>query len=254
MASYGRSARTRSGVLGALEGSTLLLLTVHEVKLGFKNNLQRIWMLVIFFFGFLFLLSQQELNGVFSTLIFFGFFGSIISVVLAASTVSGEVGGIADSLLSKAVRRWEYLLSKFLSQIVLALSVYLVMVGISVTVLSTLDRFPDDMSGRNLLVAIGMVGMVLVFFSSIGVMFSSFASKSVFPILMGIVVWFVFIFLFLLIPNWDLMYSPVSILENLGHIVESRWGVEWWRLVTFYVVSPIIFFLISLGFFYQRDL
>jgi hypothetical protein len=71
---------------------------------------------------------------------------------------------------------------------------------------------------------------------------------------MGIVVWFVFIFLFLIIPQWDIMYSPVTILANLDNIVTSQWGIDWWKLVTFYVASPIIFFFVSLGFFYQRDL
>ena len=254
MGSYGPSERVLDGLRTVLEGNVLLTLTLHEIKLGFKNNIQRIWIVGMFFFGFLFLLSMRDENSFYAIEIFFGFFGSIVAVVLAANTISGEVGGIADSLLSKAVKRWEYLLAKFISQIALGLMVYSLMVFIAVLVLWNFDWFPDDISYRNLGVIIGLVALILVFFSAIGVMFSSMASRSVFSFLMGIIVWFLFIFMFLIFQNWELMYSPVQILNHMDPILEDQWDIEWWKLVGFYVLAPITFFLASLVAFYQRDL
>jgi ABC-type transport system involved in multi-copper enzyme maturation permease subunit len=254
MGSYGRSERTLDGLRTFFEETVVLTLTVHEIKLGVKHNLQRVWIVIIFFFGFLFIMTERDLDAISALLIFFAFFGSIISVVLASATITAEVGGIADSLLSKSVRRWEYVLSKFLSQIALSLSVYFLMLGLTVLLLYSFDWFPNDINYRRLMVAISLVGLVLVFFSAIGVMFSSLATKSVFSILMSIVVWFLFIFMFLVVPQWDLIYSPVTIISNFYPIVESTWAIDWLKLFAFYLVSPLVFFVASLSIFYQRDL
>ena len=254
MGSYGRSERVLDELRTYLEENVLLTLTLHEIQLGFKNNLQRVWMVGIFFFGFLFLLALGDINSIYAIETFFGFFGSILAVVLASNTISGEVGGIADSLLSKAVKRWEYLLAKFISQIALGLMVYFLMMFIAVLVLWNFDWFPEDISYHNLGVIIGMVALILVFFSAIGVMFSSMASRSVISFLMGIVVWFLFIFLFLIFQNWEFMYSPAEIMAQMGPILDNQWIIDWWKLVAFYVLAPIAFFLVSLVAFYQRDL
>jgi ABC-type transport system involved in multi-copper enzyme maturation permease subunit len=254
MGSYGPSGRALDGLRTALERSVLVTLTLHEIKLGFKNNLQRVWMVMIFFFGFLFILAMRSLESVYAIEIFFGLFGSMVAVVLAANTISGEVGGIADSLLSKAVRRWEYLVSKFLSQIAMGLIVYLVIVGIAVLVLWNFDWFPDRMSYHNLGVIIGMLALVLVFFSSLGVMVSSTASRPVFAFLLSIVVWFVFVVLFLFMQSWDFAYSPAQIITHLDAIQDNQWHINWVRLVAFYLIAPMFFLTVSLGAFYQRDL
>lgn len=254
MASSGPSARTLEELREAMERNVLLTLTLHEVKLGLKSNLLRFWFALIMFFGLLFLLSQQGTQSMMSILIFFGFLGSIIHVVIASSTITGEVGGIADSLLSKAVRRWEYLLSKYLSQIILALMVYFLIVGIAGVVIYQMDWYDEDLSWFNVGVLIGMFALILVFFSSVGVMFSSIASKTVFSFLMGLLVWFVMVFLFLIFQNWDVMYSPIRIIDHADLIIEGSWDVDWWKLVAFYVMAPVAFFGVSLVFFYNRDL
>jgi len=254
MGSYAPSKRALDGLRSALERSVVLTLTLHEIKLGFKNNLQRAWMGTIAFFGLLFLLAMRDLGSIYAIGIFFGLFGSMVAVVLASNTISGEVGGIADSLLSKAVRRWEYLLSKFISQIALGLMVYFLMTGIAVLVLWNFDWFPDDMSYHNLGVIIGLLALALVFFSSLGVMVSSTASRPVFAFLVSIVVWFMFVVLFLFMQDWDFMYSPAQIITHLDAIQDNQWHVDWARLVGFYVLSPLLFFFVSLFAFYQRDL
>jgi ABC-type transport system involved in multi-copper enzyme maturation permease subunit len=253
MGSYGRYPKRLEALREYLEEIVILTLVWHEVKLGFKHILMMVWVVFALFFGFLFLLSTANLESLDNTLGFFGFLGTIIAVVLASSTISGEIGGVADSVLSKAIKRWEYLLSKFISQIALMLIVYFLMVGISVLLLWNFDRFPDDLSYRNLFVAIGLVGLVLAFFSSIGVMFSSMVTRSVFSFLMSIVVWFIMIFMFIIAP-WDWMYSPTEILANFYNILDSSWDIDFWKLGAFYIGSPIVFFAVSMFLFYQRDL
>ena len=236
-----------------LDKNVFLTLFCHEIKLGFKSYLQRAWVIIALFFGLLFTLGDKSLGAINVLLIFFGCFGSIITVVVSSSSISGEIGGIADSLLSKSVKRWEYLLSKFLSQITIVCIVYFLILVLMVGILWNFELLPDDLSYRNLFFIITLVGLVLVFFSSIGVMFSSIFSKTIFSFLAGIIVWFLLIFLFV-ITGWEFLYSPIEILRHFTPILENSWDVEYWKLVLFYIGSPFLFLFISLMFFYQRDL
>ena len=236
-----------------LDKNVFLTLFRQETKSGFKSYLQRAWIITTLFFGLLFILGNRSLEAISVLLIFFGFFGSIITVVISSYSISGEIGGIADSLLSKSVKRWEYLLSKFISQTTIVCTVYLLVLALGVGILWSFELLPDDLSYGNLFFLIALVGLVLVFFSSIGVMFSSIFSKTIFSFSTSIIVWFLLIFPFLL-TNWELLYSPVEILRHFTPILENSWDVEYWKLILFYVGSPFLFFFVSLTFFYRRDL
>lgn len=236
-----------------MDKNVFLTLFYHEIKLGFKSYLQRAWIIIALFFCLLVTLGDRNLEAINVLLIFFGCFGSIITAVVSSSSISGEIGGIADSLLSKSVKRWEYLLSKSLSQITVVCIVYFLILVLMVGILWNFEFLPDDLSYRNLFFIIALVGLVLVFFSSIGVMFSSIFSKTIFSFLAGITVWFLLIFLFV-ITGWEFLYSPIEILQHFTPILENSWDVEYWKLILFYIGSPFLFLFISLMFFYQRDL
>jgi len=257
MASSGLSVGALDDLRETLEQNVLLTLFWHEVMQGFKTWLYRGWIGFTFFFVFLFVLIDLTAGGeptsIFMILAYFVFLGTLYSMVIGASSITGESGGIADSLLSKAVKRWEYILSKFLSQHFLALFVYFLMVGITTSLMYGFDKIPDDMDWGNAAVLFGLVAMVLVLFSSVGVLFSTLASRTVFAFLMGIMVWFALIFMFM-ITGWESIYSPISIINNWEKIIDGTWDVDWWRLMGFYILTPLAAFGLSLMSFYQRDL
>ena len=236
-----------------LDKNVFLTLSQYEIKKGFKSRLQIAWIVITLFLSLLFTLANRNLEAINFLLTFFVFSGSIIAVVISSASISGEIGGIADSLLSKSVKRWEYLLSRFISQIAVVCTVYFLIFALTVGILWNFELLPADLSYRNLFFVIALIGLVLVFFSSIGVMFSSIFSKTIFSVLAGIMVWFVFIFL-LMVTNWEFLYSPFEILRHFTPILEISWDVEYWKLVLFYAGSPFLFLFISLIFFYQRDL
>ena len=64
----------------------------------------------------------------------------------------------------------------------------------------------------------------------------------------------VLIFLFAINPHWDFMYSPIHIMNNWEPIMDGSWDIDWWKLVSFYVVTPLACVGVSLLAFYQRDL
>jgi ABC-type transport system involved in multi-copper enzyme maturation permease subunit len=257
MASSGLSAGALEDLRASLEQNVLLTLFWHEVKQGFRSWLYRGWIVLTCFFVFLFVLidltSGEEASSIFLILAYFVFLGTLYSTVIGSASITGEVGGIADSLLSKAVRRWEYILSKFLSQYFLTLFVFLLMVGLTSLILHSFDRIPDDLDWSNAAVLFALVAMVLVLFASVGVLFSTLASRTVFAFLMGIGVWFVLIFMFM-ITNWESIYSPIAVIDNAEAIVDGAWDVEWWKVGAYYVLAPLACFGVSLVAFYQRDL
>ncbi len=233
--------------------NVFLTLYLYEIKAGFKSRLQIAWIVITLFLSLLFTLTNRNLEAINSLLTFFVFLGSIIAVVISSASVSAEIGGIADSLLSKSVKRWEYLLSKFTSQITIVSIVYFLIFALIVGILWNFELLPADLSYRNLFFAITLIGLVLVFFSSIGVMFSSIFSKTIFSVSAAIIVWFLFIFLFM-VTSWEFLYSPFEILRHFTSILEDSWDVEYWKLVLFYIGCPFLFLFVSLIIYYERDL
>ena len=259
MASSGPSLGALEDLRQTLEESVVLTLFLHEVKLGFKSLVYRGWLVLSMFFLFFFLLVDFTSGGpegmsIILLLYYFAFAGSLLYIVLSSASVTGELERIADSLLSKAVRRWEYILSKYLSQLFLALFVFALVMGLASLILWAFERVPDDPNWWNACVLVGMIVLVVTFFTCLGVMFSSMASRTVFAFLMGMLVWFVMIFLFAINPGWETIYSPIVILNNAEGILQGNWDIDWWKLVSFYVLSPIGCFLVSLLAFYNRDL
>lgn len=238
---------------GRLEKNVSLILIFHELQLAFTSFLQKIWIVTILFFGLLVTFGERNLESVSSLLVFFVFFGTIIALIGSSSSISGEIGGIADSLLSKSVKRWEYLLSKFVSHTVVILVVYFSVLVVMVGILWNFRFLPDDLNYKNLFFAIGLLGLELAFFSSIGVMFSSIFSKTILSLLASIVVWFILIFVFAT-TGWGCLYSPVDILKNFALILKDSWNVDYWKILLVYAGSPFVFFGVSLLVFYRKDL
>ena len=258
MGSSGLSVAALEDLRETLEQNVLLTLFWHEVKQTFKSWLYRGWIGFTFFFVFLFVLidltaGADEAVSIFMILSYFVFLGTLYSVVIGSSSITGEIGGIADSLLSKAVRRWEYVLSKFMSQYFVNLFVYFLMVGITTGIMYSYDKIPDDLDWGNAAVLFSLVAMVLVLFTSVGVLFSTLASRTVFAFLLGIMVWFLLIFMFM-ITNWESIYSPIAIIDNMDKIIDGVWKVDWYRLTAYYALMPVASFFVSLLVFYQKDL
>jgi ABC-type transport system involved in multi-copper enzyme maturation permease subunit len=236
-----------------LERNVFLVLFCHEIKSEFRNPLQKSWIVAILFFGLLFTFGSRNLEAVSTLLVLFIFFGSIVTLIGSSSSISSEIGGVADSLLSKSVKRWEYVLSKFVSQVVVVSTVYVLVVVPQVGILWKLTYLPESVDYENLFFIIVLVGLILIFFSSVGVMFSSLFSRTVLSLLPGIIVWFLLIFLFLA-TGWEFVYSPVEIIGHFLQILEGSWDIEYWKVIFFYGGSPVIFFVVSLISFYKRDL
>lgn len=114
-------------------------------------------------------------------------FTAIAVSVLAAGAVSGEASVIADSFLSKSVTRAEYMWAKIVARLGVTLGVFLIVL-VPFTLLVVRYGVPDTSTG-GLIVGLLMVGALVAFLSSAGIMLSTLLSNvlvSVLVLLVGV--------------------------------------------------------------------
>ncbi len=238
------------------KSQNLIFITLfwHEIKLNFKQAIQKLWILAIIFIVLSGLTSTQDIVITSSTVLFiFIFFGTMVASIPADSCISGEIGGLADSLLSKSVKRWQYILSKFFSQIVMVLMIYAVTFAIIIGVLEGLGVVPILFDYCQFMSVLGLVGLVLTMFVSFGVLFSTIFPKSLFSMMASLILWFFLIFMFST-GTWESIYSPVSLINNFGLILLDTWKVDLWKIALFNSVPIVLCIISATIIFYQKDL
>lgn len=91
--------------------------------------------------------------------------------IFAASAVSGEAGVMADAILSKSVNRTEYLWAKVASRVGATVLVYL---GVTIPLAYLLTRYAvADTTTGGLITGVLMVGVLLTFLASLGILVST---------------------------------------------------------------------------------
>jgi len=231
-----------------------LTLSWHEIKLNFKQAIQKLWILALIFIVLSGLTSTMDIAVTSSTVLFiFIFFGTMVASIPADSCISGEIGGLADSLLSKSVKRWQYVLSKFVSQIAIVIIIYASTFGIIIGVLEMLNLVPILFDYGQFMSVLGLVALVLTMFVSFGVLFSIIFPKPLFSIIASLILRFFLFFLFSVGP-WVSFYSPVSLINNFGKILLDTWNIDLWKIAVFNSIPIVICIISALIIFYQKDL
>ncbi|QEE17962.1 ABC transporter permease [Promethearchaeum syntrophicum] len=231
-----------------------ITLTWHEIKRNFKQAFQKLWILVIFF-----VLLSNTINTADivlttnSVLTIFIFLGTMVASIPADLCISGEIGGLADSLLSKSVNRWQYVLSKFVSQILLVFIIYATTFGIIIGFFEALNLVPFLFDYGQFMSVLGLVALILTMFVSFAVMFSVIFPKPLYSMIASLILWFFLVFMFLVGP-WVSIYSPVSLIFNLGSILLDTWTVDLWKIAVFNSIPIVICIISGTIIFYQKDL
>ena len=162
----------------------------------------------------------------------FVYIWSMLMIAITASTVSSETGELADSVMSKSVKRHDYILAKYSSRIMYVLTMYsaitVVLVG------GSLRMAEEDYEIFGLLVSILLVALALVMLTSLGVTLSTFISNSVIAIISLLILWYAMTFFF---PTLDLeLLSPGNMLIVLPDIIQGTWTNDEWITVTSFVL------------------
>jgi ABC-type transport system involved in multi-copper enzyme maturation permease subunit len=142
---------------------------------------------------------------------------SLVIIVLGAGSISMESDVIADSILSRACTRTQYIAAKLLSRALVVLGVYLLS---SVIAGYCAWRYAaNDLTLSTLSTGITVVGLAVLLLLSLGIALSVFLNNTIFAVVGMLLLWYVAspIFSFL---GADYL-SPASLTRNLPRILKD---------------------------------
>ncbi|MFQ5838155.1 MAG: hypothetical protein ACE5HJ_05165 [Thermoplasmata archaeon] len=180
----------------------------------------------------------------------FVFFWSLFIIALSSSSVSSELGGVADSILSKSVKRYEYIASKLLSRVGITLLVYFLVT--TVWIIVSVRAFEWEGNTTNLVVGVSLVALSLSWLAALGVFMSVLLPKTMLSFVSTLAVWYGYP---LLLSFGDLgEYSPVYTSNNLAAIIEGTVTADLALMSVIHLVTLLTFSVLSFVDFYKRDL
>lgn len=176
---------------------------------------------------------------------------STFAIVLSASAVSSEAGVVADSILSKAVTRYEYVLAKLLSRIVIVLGVYL-LVALPSAYLA--HRYgAGKLTTEGILWGIVLIGVNLILITSVAVSFSTLFSWTLVAVMGAWFLWYMAGGIFALLEIQQL--SPLHIVESLPDILQGDYAdVNRWRILIIFGLASAVICGLSIFHFGRKDL
>lgn len=216
----------------------------------------RIWLILTFLFAFLIVLSapgeglpaSQALANLLGT---YPLVWSTFVIVISAGAVSSQAGVLADSILSKAVTRYDYLLAKVSAHLLAVWSVYLAVVLPAAYVLTRYAT--DDLSARGVAWALLVVGAILFLLTALGVAFSTLFNRTLVAVVVLWLLWYAASTIFALLEVAYL--SPLTVVEGLPAVLQGEYMVaDQWQLLAGFGLPALLFLLLAVAYFARKDL
>ncbi|MHA1930397.1 MAG: ABC transporter permease [Candidatus Thorarchaeota archaeon] len=231
-------------------------LAIVEADLGtlFKTRITYGWLIVGIFLQVIRVLSAPPIVGS-STIIVQGlsdfiFIWSMLIIGITASAVSSETGELADSIMSKSVKRYDYILAKFSSRVIYVMTIYGAITAVLVGM--ALRMMDNNHEVHELMVTILFVALVLIMLTVIGVTLSTLVSNTVISIISLLILWYAMVFIF---PILDLGFlAPGDLMIQLEDVLQGDWSGEEWKTSAVYSSITIISIVLSTVYFNMKDL
>jgi hypothetical protein len=176
---------------------------------------------------------------------------STFAIVVSAGAISSEAGVVADSILSKAVTRYGYVLSKLTARLITVLGIYLALVLPAVYVIS---RYAEEtLAGGGVAWAVLMVGMPLVLLTCLGVAFSALFNRTLVAVVVVWVLWYAAGFIFVLLGVEYL--SSLAIIDSLPRMLQGDYRVaDQIRVIFGFGLPSVAVVLAAVWYFGRKDL
>jgi len=178
-------------------------------------------------------------------------FSGILIVGLSAGSVSSEIGGIADSVLSKSASRLDYICAKFVSRLVPIVGFHAGFLGLLGIAFSRMGS--ELVPLGDIIVAFLAVECILVFFITLGIMFSTIAPSTLTSAISVLVLWTLLPRILNMSDDTKLA-SPDYLAELLPDLFAGLADVNLWHLFGAYLLPSLLFFLVAVWSFYRKDL
>ena len=179
----------------------------------------------------------------------FVYIWALVIIGLSASSVSSEAGELADSIMSKSVTRWDYVLAKFASRVSYTMVTFSLVTAVLVALGLKLDVGDYDPLG--LVTAVLLIALALVMLTALGVGLSVAMSNSVVAIVTLLVLWYAMTVLLPVIGFGAL--SPGSLQVMLPDLVKGVWSSEWESALGFASITSASVALAA-AYFHLKDI
>jgi putative exporter of polyketide antibiotics len=225
-----------------------------DLKSLFKSKITYGWLTAAIFLQVIRVLGTFPLE-VTSTVITNGlsdfiYIWSMLVIGIAASAVASETGALADSIMSKSVKRYEYILAKFSSRITYTIVTYLAIT--TVLIGASLKIVKNDYEICGLIASILLVALTLVMLTSVGVALSTVIPNTAIAIVILLVSWYSMTFF---LPILDLEFlSPSNLMNQLPNIIQGIWNGEEWKTAISFAAIALASTALSTLYFSKKDL
>lgn len=230
----------------------------------FKTKITYGWLIIGIFLQFTRVLSTALIVGPALTIAegFTDFIviWSFVIIGITASTVSSEAGELADSIMSKSVKRHHYILAKFTSRIGYVLIIFFLVISVlvigSLRGVNQIDYLRDgtriNYELLGVIAAILFVALTLTMLTALGVTLSNIITKGPIAIVSLLVIWYSMTLFF---PIWDLEFlSPTYLVSLLPDVIQGLGFDDVWITVASYATITITAIIISTIIFSTKDL
>jgi len=175
---------------------------------------------------------------------------STVVIVFSSGAISSESGVVADSILSKSVRRSEYILAKLLSRGVIVVALFVFSAGPVTYVVAQNATGPVDSGG--VVWAFVLIGLMLALLTSLAIASSTLFNRTLVAV---VVIWFVWYAAGAVMGILNAEYlSPLAIIDSLPRLLKGDYETgDLVQSVVGYVVLIAISIGVSLLHFTRKD-
>jgi ABC-type transport system involved in multi-copper enzyme maturation permease subunit len=202
----------------------------HELRSLWSSWLVRLWLigtalLALFMLGVGWetpLLTSRLIATLLSPYLIFPW--AVVVMILGISPITGSrLEALADGILSRPITRFGYLLASWAARVVMVLAVFLVVMVPIVCLAVFAEREADDgVTLYGVIGSLGLVGLVLTFFVSLGFMTGTVLRR---PLLAAVLLVFVWLMGSLILLQFSLEeFSTISLDQALPTLLVTPWG------------------------------
>jgi ABC-2 type transport system permease protein len=172
-------------------------------------------------------------------------------VVLSASSISGERGTLADSVLSRGISRYQYFLGKWHARVAAVLGTFFLLM--LTAVLCAHFLLHEELHLLGCLVAVGTVSALLGAVATGGVAVSALTNNTMVGIAVLWVVLFGGSFALALLPG-GMLPSPDRVLRTLPYMLQGHYDSHFLReLIGYAALGSGVLALVGMLYFSRRD-
>jgi hypothetical protein len=176
---------------------------------------------------------------------------STFVIINSSGAVSSEAGVVADSILSKAVTRYDYILAKMASRLLLVLGMYSL---ITVPAAYLVSRYGNGtLTQTGTAWGIVLIGMTLVLLTTLSVALSSLFNRTLVAFIVAWVLWYVAGGIAALFQVEYL--SPLHIVDSLPDMLQGTYAAaDQWRILAGFAITSVAVIMIAVVHFARKDL